>query len=274
MILCTPGGDIHSAYRMVRHIRRLYGEFILYCFGICKSAGTLVALGADAIRMSEFSELGPLDVQIAKPDEFFKRTSGLDMTAAVQTLGQQAYKRFEASFLDLKRNSGDIITTKTAAQIASEMAVGLFRPISEQIDPLRLGENFRQLQIALEYGRRLDVKEQILMKLIENYPSHDFVIDLDEAKTLFSHVDLLDEDDVAFEKALQEQTIEKYAEDVIHFPPQYGQPIYAHVVSSTEEETSPEALSKTNCASDNIMVNRVKIGLTTDPWHPNEEVLK
>ena len=34
----------------------------------CKSAGTLLALGADEIIMSNLSELGPLDIQLPDRD--------------------------------------------------------------------------------------------------------------------------------------------------------------------------------------------------------------
>jgi ClpP class serine protease len=37
--------------------------------GYCKSAGTLIALGANELAFGEHGELGPLDVQIAKRDE-------------------------------------------------------------------------------------------------------------------------------------------------------------------------------------------------------------
>jgi hypothetical protein len=266
MILCTLGGDINSAYRMVRHIQRLYPKFTLYCLGICKSAGTLIALGADAIRMSQLAELGPLDVQIPKPDEFYKRTSGLDMIVAVQQLGAEAHRRFESSFLALKNNSGDVITTRTAAQIASEMVVGLFSPISGQIDPLRLAENSRQLDIARAYGKRLNVDETILTHLIEGYPSHDFVIDFDEAQGLFPDVQLLDEDDVAFEKALIEKVTADYNQNVIRFPPMDNKPRFGQIVPAGK--TSPEA-SETDRYSDNSVGNRAKIGLTTEPWNPS-----
>jgi hypothetical protein len=231
---------------MVRHIRLLYGSFIIYCLGMCKSAGTLIALGADQIRMSKFGELGPLDVQIAKPDEFNKQSSGLDMTVALQQLGEEAFERFESYFLALKKRSGDVITTRTAAQIASDIAVGLFNPISAQIDPLRLAENFRQLEIAREYGRRLRVQEATLEHLIKGYPSHDFVIDFEEAKSWFSNVQPLDAEDVEFEKALEEKIKSDHNQNLIRFP-SYDNPIYGPIVSSKSvEEKSCSASPQTD----------------------------
>ena len=59
------------------------------------------------------------------------------------------------------------------------------------IDPLRLGENYRALQVALMYGQRLstnNVKPDTIDNLISSFPSHGFVIDRVEASGLFRDV--------------------------------------------------------------------------------------
>ena len=38
----------------------------------CKSAGTLLLIGATSLIISDRGELGPLDVQLSKPDEIFE----------------------------------------------------------------------------------------------------------------------------------------------------------------------------------------------------------
>ena len=48
-----------------------------YVDTVCKSAGTILALGADVIIMSQYAELGPIDVQLQKEDEVGESTSGL-----------------------------------------------------------------------------------------------------------------------------------------------------------------------------------------------------
>ena len=47
LVLTTDGGSADSAYHMARCLKRCYKKFTLYVFGYCKSAGTLVAIGAD-----------------------------------------------------------------------------------------------------------------------------------------------------------------------------------------------------------------------------------
>lgn len=71
LLLHTPGGDIDAAEKMANMIRRQVGDggrFRVVVPDYAKSAGTLVSLAADAIVMSESSELGPIDPQVRMPD--------------------------------------------------------------------------------------------------------------------------------------------------------------------------------------------------------------
>ncbi|MEB3217367.1 MAG: hypothetical protein VKN72_14205 [Nostocales cyanobacterium 94392] len=188
LILTTYGGDPDAAFRIARYIKRKYHKFTLFVFGSCKSAGTLLALGADEIVMSDFGELGPLDVQVTKDDDF-RSESVLDIQQALSVIGSQAFEMFESYLLKLISGTQALITTKTAADIASSMAVNLLSPIPSQIDPLRLGEMNRLMNIALAYGQRLKPEGiEVIKNLIYNYPSHSFVIDYEEAKKLFDDV--------------------------------------------------------------------------------------
>lgn len=188
LILCTYGGDADAAYIIARFLKRTYKKFTLYVFGYCKSAGTLIALGADEIVMSIKGELGPLDVQLLKADNLFFRGSGLDIDEAIESLSEQAFEIFEKHLLGIIEKSSGSITTKTAADIASTLAVGLLSPITAQIDPLHVGEVERAINIAYQYGIRLNGDEGRINRLVSDYPSHSFVIDFDEAKQIFENV--------------------------------------------------------------------------------------
>jgi hypothetical protein len=193
LILVTRGGDANVAYRIARCLQENYDKFYVYITGRCKSAGTLIALGADEIVISDHGELGPLDVQISKPDELFGLGSGLDVIQAIDFLKSKTYSMLEDTLLDLKVNSGNRISTKTATEIATNVTTGLFKAVYEQIDPTRLGEIARAMRIAQEYGRRLDnvsqnLQGRALQRLANGYPSHGFVIDRNEAQTLFKRV--------------------------------------------------------------------------------------
>jgi serine dehydrogenase proteinase len=191
LMLTTAGGDANIAYRIARHLQKRYECYSLYVHTYCKSAGTLIALGAHDIIMSEIAELGPLDVQIKKADELGERSSGLTMTEALGTLQSSAFNMFEEYFLDLRFKSNFQITTKSAAEISAKLTVGLFSPIYSQIDPMHLGEINRAVRIALDYGERIqteNLKDDTINQLIAGYPDHSFVIDDTEAKNLFKKV--------------------------------------------------------------------------------------
>lgn len=191
LFLTTPGGDPHAAYRMARVIRTHYATFRLGVFGQCKSAGALVAAGAHELIMAETGELGPLDVQMTKQDELVPNSSGLDIFQSIAVITRSAFATFEESFLQIIERSAGQISTKTAAEIAREFSVGLFAPISAQIDPTRLGEAQRAIGIANDYADRLggeNLRPGAMRKLVEEYPSHGFVIDYDECRKLFKDI--------------------------------------------------------------------------------------
>ncbi|RIK38018.1 MAG: hypothetical protein DCC55_22530, partial [Chloroflexi bacterium] len=218
LFLTTWGGIAEAAYMIARHIKRRYQKFILYIFGVCKSAGTLLALGADEIVMSCRGELGPLDVQIMKDDEMGMRSSGLVISQALDSISEAAFGIFEQSFLQLKTRSGGIITTRTASSIASSIAVGLLSPITDQIDPLRLGENERAMKVAVEYGRRLNPDLRKVNRLTVEYPSHIFVIDFEEAEEIFGNVREPTDLEIVFEHDMMETLEEKTGHSCIRMP--------------------------------------------------------
>jgi hypothetical protein len=159
---------------------------------VCGSAGTLITLAADKLIISDHAELGPLDVQIRKPDEIGERTSGLTPIQALQFLETESLKFFKSQFLGLRFVRSMSFSTKMAADIAAQLATGLLSELYEQIDPLRLAEYDRLMRIAADYGERIkttNVKPHAIEQLLLGYPSHEFSIDATEAKDLFVNVE-------------------------------------------------------------------------------------
>ena len=193
LLLVTPGGDADAAYRISRCLQSAYERFFLYVSGCCKSAGTLIALGAHELIISDHGELGPLDVQMSKKDELWETQSGLAVIDTLTTLRDNAFASFEYYFLEIKKRSNDAITSKTATELATEMTTGLFSPLYCQVDPLHIGEAGRAMSIASHYGQRLlnkgrNIELNALKFIITAYPSHGFVIDRQEASSLFKQV--------------------------------------------------------------------------------------
>lgn len=231
----TYGGDPDSAFRIARCLTKNYDEFRLLVAGPCKSAGTLVALGARDIGFAATGELGPLDVQMAKPDEIALSGSGLDIFTALDILTAHAFDKFEEYMVALTERSGGTISTRTASDIGVKLITGLFQPIAAHIDPVRLGEAQRAINIARAYGKCLGLTNLLpgaLEQLIEGYPSHSFVIDLDQATKLFERVGALTAD---------EEKIMNLLGSVVRYPNVKSAAIFdAGATFKPEEETKDE----------------------------------
>ena len=207
LLLATYGGDAHAAYRLASRIRMDYSKLVVFVPKNCKSAGTLICLAADKLVLSRDSELGPLDVQIKKKDEFLDRSSGLDLMSSLQELSNTTRAAFSKYFLDIQLGTG--ISTRMAADIATELAGKTMESIFRQIDPYRIGEVARAMEVAARYGRMLEsdnVREEAVSRLTYGYPSHSFVIDLQEAKEwLFKNVEQPSDEEIDLANRYAEQ---------------------------------------------------------------------
>lgn len=218
LILTTHGGDADAAYIMARLLQNTYEKLYLMLFGYCQSAGTLIALGATEIIMSHRGRLGPLDVQLPKQDELVRRNSGLDIVKALNELTDHCLDTWEKHFYNIIESSSGLISTKTAADIATSLSVGLVAPITAQIDPLRVGEVQRATQIAYDYGMRLGANPKTVQQLVGNYSSHSFVIDVQEAMALFPAVRYPEFIEYELEDALREWHRIEHRTDCIRYP--------------------------------------------------------
>jgi hypothetical protein len=196
LMLVTSGGLANAGYRMARLLQNMYPEFWLYCPRYCKSAGTLVAIGAHRLIMDSFSELGPLDVQLLKEDELGARKSGLLAKSTFEALSEEAFKLYERLMLSIKMRSQSLVSFKLASSLAADMSSKLLAQVYAQISPDTVGNEQRDLDIAVQYGVRLDSfsdnasSGHTVYHLVRCYPSHDFIIDDEEARELFDNVDV------------------------------------------------------------------------------------
>lgn len=192
LLLNTVGGSPDYAYKIAKYLQNRFKSFTLMVSCMCKSAGTLIAIGANELVLSDEGELGPLDVQLRKDHEVGEvYTSGLDVTSALDTLNAKTLETFSQFLYGLRL--GGRLSTEVASTMATSLVGPLYRSLFRQIDPIALGNVTRSLEIASAYGIRLDrkgknLKPGALSRLISGYPSHGFVIDLDEATELFKNV--------------------------------------------------------------------------------------
>lgn len=193
LIIATNGGSPDAAYKIGRYLQDKYQSLTSLIPGLCKSAGTLLAMAAKELVFTPYGELGPLDIQLNKSDDLVGQESGLNIGEAFSTLESRARDTFNALIQDIISNSGGIVSFTTASHSAAEILSGLYGPIFSRIDPEEVGSRARAMRIGEDYGARLDTKYSNLKPgalkfLSQNYPSHGFVIDYQESKLLFKNV--------------------------------------------------------------------------------------
>lgn len=244
LILVTRGGDPDAGYRIARAFHHHYRCLEILIPDICKSAGTLVCIGAHKLIVGDRGELGPLDIQLSKPDEMFENMSGLDIIQSLNALEDQVLSSFRKYLLDIR--TGSHIRTSLAADIAAKLADGFVAPIASKIDPITLGEHQRAMQIAYSYGQRLNdktrsLKNDSLVRMVSHYPSHGFVIDRKEAAELFERVEAPSQETVPIYQWARE-LLTKYPYPnqpvIIHPTLQNSQPFEA---DQNEEQCTPTA---------------------------------
>lgn len=194
LILVTFGGDPHIAYKIARALQRGFERVTVCVPGPCVSAGTMLTLAAHELLMTDSGWLGPLDIQVPRSDELFESQSGLVSMQSLSTLQSGAWDMFSSNLFGLKASTLGQVTLKTALETATALTKGLYGPLFGQVDPSRLAEDERSKRIVEEYGKRLhlrsgNLRDEALQKLVGDYPSHQFVIDRDEAREwLFKNV--------------------------------------------------------------------------------------
>ena len=207
LILVTEGGDPDSAYKIGRYIQGSYESFSVLVSGLCKSAGTLLAISANELIFTPYGELGPLDIQMRKEDKILVMESGLNITEAFNSIEDRAKDTYHTLIGEILAASGGITSIRTALHAASEMVSSLYGPIFSQIVPEDVGSRSRAMRIGEDYAVRLNSKWKNLKPngielLSRAYPSHSFVIDFDEAKELFDNVRIADKHEMDIIKEL------------------------------------------------------------------------
>lgn len=136
MMLHSGGGDIDAAEKLISLVRTCVGTGRLRIIvpDFAKSAGTLMALGADQVVMSESSELGPIDPQVDINDG-----RGNVIRHSVQSY----LDAYEAHAAALRANPNDIAATIMLNKI-EPATVKLFEAVRDRArsfaeDQLKLG---------------------------------------------------------------------------------------------------------------------------------------
>lgn len=184
LLLHTPGGDVDAAEKLITLVRSTVGEdgqLRVIVPDYAKSAGTLMALGANTIVMSDSSELGPIDPQASSRDGH-----GNDMVYSVLTY-LNAYEEAREALADNADEANRITFDKF-----DPVLVRKFKSVRDRARQFaenllkRRGANFSKVASEL-----MDVSR---------YPSHGQMIGWERARDIGLSVDFRAPDDPVWRK--------------------------------------------------------------------------
>ncbi|MEI8357270.1 MAG: hypothetical protein WCH13_02160 [Deltaproteobacteria bacterium] len=189
VLLCSYGGSIDGAYRMVREIRRRFRSMTLFVPGFAKSAATLFALAADEIVMGSFGEFGPMD---AVNTLAMSAPLGRDGSSLLPGIALEVIRANATGWVREAAQAVALVTGGTPEDTmghAIELVARLSAPVLAQVAPGTLAESTRQTDLGRHYGARVvryrhrvprDLANGQIERLVVGYPSHGFVIDYEE----------------------------------------------------------------------------------------------
>lgn len=203
VILQTPGGDIDAAFSYSKLLRKCSKEINIIVPLYAKSAGTLICLIADKLLMTELSELGPLDTQIRESQEGDtpEYNSALNGFKALEQVQQHTIETLDIVTKLVLARSG--MKVSEAIHLATEFAGHTSGTLYAQLNPIKIGEYARALEIGEAYGKILLTRyknwieqkaEIFIKKLVYQYPSHGFVIDCEELQKLGLPAEFVEKD--------------------------------------------------------------------------------
>lgn len=189
-ILNSPGGLADDSYRIIRTLRQNFETVNIIIPFWAKSAATLLSLGATRIIMDEFGEFGPIDAQIAKAREdgpSYDRESALNDEHSVGIIENRFKMMYEQMFIRIYEHEQiNIPKSELSEQLLKNLS-NFFKPLLSQIDPYKLGEKKRTLDIGAQYAKRIllqfgspktdESARELVDYLIHECPDHGYVID-------------------------------------------------------------------------------------------------
>jgi hypothetical protein len=201
VIINSPGGLADDAYRIIRTFRKNFQQVNIIVPLWAKSAATLLSLGGSKIILDEFGEFGPLDAQLAKVRDDspeIERESALNDEHSLRRIETRFKEMFETIFVRLYEHKKiNIPKAELSHQLFKNLSK-FYEPLLKQIDPYKLGDKRRKLDIGGQYALRIllqfgSVKDQNHIRLLVDFlvdgcPDHGYVIDYDLIHQFLSNV--------------------------------------------------------------------------------------
>lgn len=177
LILYTLGGDTLAAWNIINLIREFCKELEVIIPNKCRSAGTLMALGANVIIMTKQATLGPIDPSLNSP---------LNPIIPHSNPAQQLPVSVESV-----KGYFDMLKEEVGAKGEQALASAYLK-LTDTVNPLVLGDIFRvKKQITMLAEKMLamhsedkNTTDKIISFLCSDSGSHDYTLNRTEARSL------------------------------------------------------------------------------------------
>jgi hypothetical protein len=192
----SGGGDGNTAYKLALMLRSAASRIRVVVPDYAKSAATLLALVGDEIYMAPGAELGPLDAQM--PEEGKGTISALNIARAADAVASDAVAIATRGGAELLYTTG--LSRAETLNAMLRFAASFSEPLVRQLDPKMVHYAKEWLRVTTRYAERLLTKTVggeeraaiVATKLVEEFPTHGYVISSDDARSLGLPVFALD----------------------------------------------------------------------------------
>ena len=197
----SGGGDANTAYKLALILRSVASRIRVVVPDYAKSAATLLTLVGDEIYMAPGAELGPLDAQM--PEEGKGTISALNIARAADAVASDAVAIAARGGAELLFTTG--LSRAETLNAMLDFSARFSEPLVRQLDPKMVHFAKEWLRVTARYAERLLVRtigqqraEVVARRLVEDFPTHGFVISYEDAESLglpvrpLAEYDLLD----------------------------------------------------------------------------------
>ncbi len=123
LVLHTPGGLVLAATQIARAVFQRKGKVTVFVPHYAMSGGTLIALAADEVIMSEYAVLGPVDPQLGEyPAASIVKAVHQKPIAEVDDKTLILADQAEKALAQMRAEVGDLLGGKYPAEKAAELA--------------------------------------------------------------------------------------------------------------------------------------------------------
>ena len=185
----SPGGDAHTAYKLALMLRKVASHIRVVVPDYAKSAATLLALAADELFLAPGAELGPLDAQVHEEGSLFGGISALSIAHAADAVARDAVALAIKGATEIisETNMGRVDAFRAMLDFSASFSA----PLVSQLDPRLVYQANELLRVTVRYATILLTPTvgarqaaEIAKELVEQFPTHGFVIAHDEASRL------------------------------------------------------------------------------------------